>query len=535
VSAILPPPGRARFVPAEGRIDGSQLRALLALLLAQMVRRGTDASSGVKGNPLLLTVYSMTFFGLLTAQGAFRGGDLDTYLARVFASALVLVALMVTAESDDVRMRRAEILLTKPVSGATHLASVAIVLMLTAAVIAGSFALLPMLAAVWRLGLSPLLVPVLMATLFAGAFGLVLGWVLVLRAGVHRLGADRIRMGTQIGIVTVMGLLAWSSLAGAVGPTGGPPLLSRTVLEVLPSTWLARFWSDDWTRDANLRRAGVVALLGLSVTLFVRFGQRTSADAIFETTTRPRATRPPLTARAIAALGRVPGLHLLLPRPVATLSACILTLGRREEASRLRGFVSALLGIGVAAWGCLGSGGLMPVAILTSVLITAALEGLTVARQSASTPAAWALAKSPIAPRHLVRGILWAVFARFVLLPLVLLAALLSRQHGVVLAGLLALGGLLTARIVVLAGLAIRPSFPLDEPPAVTGVLGTFVSWIVGTMGAAGYAIVSTLVTLVGEMAGTAVALVGTLGLAVVPGVQQWGAARRLGLLEYAG
>jgi hypothetical protein len=319
-----------------------------------------------------------------------------------------------------------------------------------------------------------------------------------------------------------------------MGPTGGPPGHNRAGLDALPSTGLAHFGTEDLTRDANLRRAGVVLLLGLAAALFVRFGQRASADAIFETTTRSRTTRAPLTARAILALGRVPGLRVLLPRPVAALSACILTLGRREEASRLRGFVSALLGIGVAAWGYLGGGGLMPVAILTSVLITAALEGLTVARQSASTPAAWLLAKSPIAPRHLVRGILWAVLARFVLLPLALLAALLSRQHGVVLAGLLAIAGLLTARIVVLAGLAIRPSFPLDEPPAVTGVLGTFVAWIVGTMGAAGYAIVSTLVTLVGELAGTLVALVGMLGLAVVAGVLQWLAARRVGALEYA-
>ena len=532
MSAILPPAGGARFVPQEGRIDRRQLRALLRLLTAQMTRRGTDASSGLKGHPLLQVLYSMTFLGLLAAGGAFRPTTLDAFLARTFASALVIVALMITAESDDVRMRRAEILLTKPVTGATHLAAVAAMLLLTAALIVSSFALLPLLAAVWRLGLSPLLVPLLLLTLVAGAFGLVLVWVLVLRTGVRLLGADRIRMATQVAIVLLIGLVTWSSLSGLAGATSGPPTLPATLMQALPSTWLARFWTDGWSADANLRRAGVVGLLGLCVAVFLRLGQRASADSIFETTTRVRSTRALRLARALLALGRVPGLRLLLPPPVAALAGCILTLGRREEASRLRGFVTTLLAIGVGAWGLLGDGGLMPMAILSSVVISVALEGLAVTRQSASAPAAWAIAKSPLPSRHLVRGILWAVLARFVMIPLSLFTVLLFRQHGWLLASTLALAGLFATRLVVLGALAIRPSFPLDEAPIVTGVLGQLVAWAVGTAGAVAYAVVTALVTMLGTV-GTVIAAIGMLGLAVASVAAQWVAARRLGQLEH--
>ena len=534
MSAILPVRGPERFVPVEGRVDRRQLGALLRLLTAQMVRRGTDASSGMKGHPLLQTLYSMGFLGLLAAGAAFRPTTLDAFLARTFASALVIVALMITAESDDVRMRRAEILLTKPISGATHLASVAAILFLTAGLISGSFALLPLLAAVLRLGLPPLLVPVLLLTLVAGAFALVLVWVLLLRLGVSRLGADRVRMATQVSIVLLIGLLTWSSLAGVAGSSLSPPTLSNEILDALPSTWLARFWTDGWSADANLRRAALVAVFGLCLAAFVRYGQRASADSIFETTTRARPLRAPLAARALGWLSRQPGLCVLVPPPVAALAGAILTLGRREEASRVRGFVTTVLALGIGVWGILGDGGIIPVAILSSVVLSVALEGLAATRQSASAPAAWAIAKSPLTAGHLVRAVLLAVLSRFVLVPLALFAVLLFRRHDALLATFLALASLFTTRIVVLGALAFRPSFPLDEAPVVTGVLGQVIAWAVGTAGAIAYAVAATLVSMLGTV-GMVITALGTLGLAAAAWVARWGAARRVARLEHLG
>jgi hypothetical protein len=534
VTGPLLPPGRpAPFVPPEGRVDRRQLGALLRLLTAQMIRRGTDGSSGMSGNPLVQTLFSMSFLGLLAAGGAFRPVDLDTFLARIFASALVIVALMITAEADDVRIRRAEILLAKPISGATHLASVAALLFLTAAIIAASYALLPLLAATWRLGLSPLLVVPLLLMLVLGAFGLVLVWVLVLRAGVQRFGADRIRMATQVSIVALIGLVTWSTLA-AVTQASGPPALSSAVLDALPSTWLARFWTDDWSAAANLRRAAVMGLIAVGALVFVRFGQRASADSVFETSSRGRLTRAPLLARLLTRIGLVPGLRILLPAPAAALSGCIVTLGGREEASRLRGFVTLLLALGFATWGFWSDAGLMPVAILASVVVSVTLEGLAVARQSASAPAAWALAKSPMRSRHLVRAVQWAVLARFVLIPLGLFAALLFRRHTFGLAVVLTLAALLTARLIVAAALAFRPSFPLDEPPVVTGPLGQVVAWGAGTAGAVAYVVAATIAEMLG-MLGTALVVVGTIGIGVLSIVAQAVAAQRCGRLEHAG
>ena len=167
-------PRATRFVPPDGRIHRGQLASLLRLQFAQMLRRGTDASSGASGHPLRQILFSMTFLGLLAVGGAFRDVPLDLFLARVFGSALVIVALMVSAESDHARIRRMEILLPKPIAGATHVASVAVQLLLTSALVVVPYALPPLVAACFRLGLSPALVPLLLLTLLGGAFALVL-------------------------------------------------------------------------------------------------------------------------------------------------------------------------------------------------------------------------------------------------------------------------------------------------------------------------------------------------------------------------
>ena len=528
------PGGRAiPFVPHEGRIDFRQLRALVRLLSAQMMRRGTDGSSGMRGHPLLQTLFSMGFLGLLAAGAALRTVDLDTYLARTFASALVIVALMITAEADDVRMRRAEILLPKPISSATHLAAMAVLLFCTAAIIVLAYALLPLLAATWRLGLHPLQVPALLIVLAAGAFALVLLWVLVLRAGVQRFGADRIRMATQLGIVVLIGLVSWSTLA-AVTEASGPPPLPAAVLEALPSTWLARFCTDDWGLASNLKRAGVLALLGSCVLLFARFARSASADSIFETTTRARLARAPLLARMLTAAARLPVLRVLLPMPAAALTACILTVGRREEVSRMRGVVTTILAVGFAAWGFWSDAGVLPMAVLSSILVSITLEGLAVARHSASAPAAWAIAKAPLAGRHVVRAMQWVVMTRFVLVPLALFAGLAFRSHGSGLAVVLAVGALLTTRLIVAASLAIRPSYPLDDAPVVAGMLGQVVSYGCGMAGAIAYVMAATLSQLLGGW-GIALVAVGAVGIGLASVVAQLVASQRFTRLEHVG
>lgn len=485
-----------RFVPQDGRIHRGQLAALLRLQLGQMLRRGTDASSGTSGDPLRQILFSMTFLGLLSAGGAFSGAALDLFLARVFGSALVIVALMVSAESDDARIRRMEVLLPKPISGATHLASAAAQLLLMSALIVVPYALPSLAAAAWRLGLSPLLVVPMLATLLAGAFCVVLVWVLVVRAGVERFGADRIRMATQSCVVAVMAVLAWSGLSAATGSRIAPPALPERLLRALPSTWLAAFWTDPWDAPANLRRALVLALMALSVAAFLLFARRASVDVLFDTTSRVRRTRVPLVARLLSAVGDTPGLRLVLPAPAAALAGCILTLGRREEAARLRGFVTTLLAIGMAAWGLLGDDGPLPAAVLGSFVVSIALEGLTVTRQSADGTAAWLFAKAPLRPAHVVRAVQWAVTVRFVAVPLALFTVLAFHRHPWYLAALFAAGGLAGARLVVSAAMAARPGYPLGEAPMVTGIVGQLAGWVLGLGGAVAYAVAATVADL---------------------------------------
>jgi hypothetical protein len=530
---VLPEPLPGRFVPVDGRVDRGQLAALVRLQLGQLVRRGTDRSSGASGHPLRQILFSMTFLGLLAAGGAFREVPQDVFLARLFGSALVIVALMVTAESDDARIQRMEILLPKPIAGATHVASIAVQLMVTSALVVVPYALPSLGAACWRLGLSPAFLPLLLATLLAGAFALVLVWVLVIRAGVQRLGADRVRMATQVGIVGFMILLAWSGLTATSGSSFGPPALPARLLLALPSTWLARFWLDGWDAAANLRRAGVLGGIALCVGTFLFFVRRASVDALFETTSRVRRTRTPLLARVLVWLGGLPGLRLLLPAPAAALAGCILTLGRREEASRLRGFVTTLLAAAMAVWGVLGDGGLVPIAVLASFLVSIGLEGLAVTRQSAHAGAGWIVAKAPIRAGHVVRGIQWAVMTRFVLLPLAFFGVLVFRRHSWHLAALFVLAGLSVARLVVATAFAFRPSYPLGEPPAVAGAIAQVGGWALGTAGAVAYVVAALLADALGVLGTVLVGLAaaGAFGLSIAA---QAIAAHRLGRLEQA-
>jgi hypothetical protein len=126
------------------------------------------------------------------------------------------------------------------------------------------------------------------------------------------------------------------------------------------------------------------------------------------------------------------------------------------------------------------------------------------------------------------------VLTRFVLIPLALFAALLFRDHTWGLALTLTLGGLLTARLIIAAALAIHPSFPLDRAPVVTGALGQVVAYGCGMAGAIAYVLAATLSQMLGAW-GTAVTAVGVLGVGVASIVAQVVAARRLARLEHLG
>lgn len=524
-------PAAPRFVPAEDRVDRRQLAALVRLQLGQMLRRGTDASSKMSGSPLRQILFTMSVLGVLAAGGAFRAVEADVFVARLFGSALVIVALAITAEADDARIERLEILLPKPVSGPTHLAAVALQLLVTSALVVVPYALPSLLAAVVRLGLAPWRVPLLLATLLCGAFTVVLVWVLLLRAGTRRLGADRVRMITQTATVAVIVLLAWTGVSASLGSAPDAPVLPERALDALPSTWLARFWLDDWGAAANLRRAGAVALMSAAVVGFLLFSRRAPVDSFLESTSRVRRTRLPLLARLLLAVPRMPLGRLLLPPPVAALAGGLVTVGSREEASRLRGFPNVLIAAAMVAWGFWSeAAGLLPIVVLASLTISMGLDGLAVARQSAQPDAAWMVAKSPLGPGQLVRAVLWAVTLRFVLPPLAFFSVLAFRRHAWYVAGLFVLGGLALARFAVASTLALHPSVPLSDPPRVGGIAGQLAAWAVGMAGATAYAVAASLLDFEGMIAVVGLSLVvgGTAALLVMSVVAQIVATDRL-------
>jgi hypothetical protein len=273
--------------------------------------------------------------------------------------------------------------------------------------------------------------------------------------------------------------------------------------------------------------------MACSVAGFLLFVRRASVDALFETTSRVRRTREPLLARLLVAIGGVPVLRLLLPRPAGALAGAVLTLGRREEASRLRGFATTLLAAAMFVWGLWADDGMMPVAVLASFTVSIALEGLAVVRQSADAGAGWVVAKAPLSARHVVRAVQWAVLTRFTLLPQALFGVLAFRRHPWHVALLLVAGSLAAARLVVASALAVRPSIPLGEPPRVSGFVSQMTGWALGIAGAVAYVMAAMLTDLLGAI-GAAVVALGVIATFVASFTVQLGAAHRLARLEHA-
>ena len=532
---LLPEPLAERFVPVEGRVDRRQLGALLRLQLVQTLRRGTDASSGMSGHPLRQILFSMTFLGLLSTGGAFRDVPLDLFLARVFGSALVIVALMVTAESDDARIRRMEILLPKPVAGATHVASVATQLLLMSTLVVVPYALPSLAAASWWLGLSPALVPLLLATLVAGAFTLVLVWVLVVRAGVQRLGADRIRMATQAAVVGVMILFGLvgpvgrfrrrrlrSAGAARAGPARAPVDLARDVL------------------DRRMARCGQPAAGGRRGPHGLR-GR--GVPALRAAGVRGRAVRDDLARAPYARAARRPAARRDGPgaRPPAVAAAA------RGRARRRASSTLGRAGGGVAPAGvratllAVGHGGLGPLCRRPADADRGArvVHGLDRARGPLGGAAERGRScrlgggAGAAAARHVVRAVQWAVLGRFVLLPQALFGVLAFRQHPWYLAVLLVAGSFAAARLVVASALAIRPSIPLGEPPVVAGFVAQVTGWALGIAGAVAYVMAATLASLLGVI-GLALVAMGVLAAFAASVAVQMVAAHRVGRLELA-
>lgn len=518
-----------------GAIDRRQLVALLGLTLRQLLRPGVDRSSGSKGHPLRQIVFSMGLLGLLFTGNVGRLPDLASYLALLFAVAFVFVALAISPETHEVRQRNIEILSSKPIAPATLVAGRAVILLVIAGLISGCFGLAPLLAAWWRLACPLPLVAAEYAMLILGAFTAAMAWLYALLAALRFVSPERLRFVTQS--LLVLAILAVTAMStGLYSPAGlVRPALAATLIELLPSTWFARFWMADLGFEANAQRAGVLLLGAATIAAarggFERFYPRLTEAAVAEP---GRPVVRPLTVRLLEAVSRLPLLGgWLLPRASTAVASAILTLTVREEVSRLRVLVPQVVAALFFILGLRTEQATLPLSMLAYFGLASVIDGLDVVRQSPSAPASWIFFKTPIEARQVRRGIRVAIMLRFLALPLLLLTVLLLKSHPPLLAALLATAYLFVGRFVIAGGIVARPAFPLSQDQrAAQSFLGLVLGFVLSVAGSVAYLVAVFLVTTLGWV-GLAIAAVAVAGLAAATLACELWASERLARAEY--
>ena len=523
--------------PDPRRVDRGQLRTLVRLTLKQSLGRGTDASTGSKGNPLAQILFSMTTLGIMLSARAWRVADLPSYLVLLFAAVFLIVVLAINPDSQDVQERRLEILASKPIAPRTLLSARTMMLLVLAGLLAGCLGLVPLAVAVVHFSFSWPRAVATYVTLIAGCFAAAVLWLSVLMVGLRWVSLDRARKILQLLLVAaILGITAFSlgwipmgaGAEGAFSLADRPARRGSSLVLVRRSSGGGRVAGSVWARQAPCCSSRG----GLDV------DPRRPAPALRELRragARPHRRVPrSVLVRALERAMHVPVLgRLLLPAPVQAVASAVLLATRREDVSRAKILASQLLALGAFVVAFTGAEHLVTVTLLTYLGFSSVTDGLKVTRQSGLPAAGWIFCGAPIEPGHLVRGLSAALMLRFLALPAVLLAVIFFRQHPPGLAAVLALGYVLVARVVVMAGLALWPAFPLSQEQQRAQ---SMLSYVFGFALSIAFGIAQTILVLLHQGFATVALVLGAAGLVALAAAAwglRWAAASRVSRLEY--
>jgi hypothetical protein len=525
--------------PAPSRIDRQQLAALLAQSLRETLRPGVDAHTGLRGSPLKQLAFSMTLMGIVFATNLPRLADLRSFLVLLFAMTMGTVLLGVAPESHEARLKRLEILYSKPISTRTFLAVRVLVLVVLAGLIASFLALPPLLAAGLRFGRWGLLAGQY-GLLVVGSFALVVLWLAVFQRLAARVSLGRLRRITQtvlaVMLLAVVGLTFSTLPARVLGQPLPPPISLETSswVRLLPSTWFVDVLMGGGGPAALGERFAALALLALALTLLwvLDVDLVASAERLMAPPTQ-RITRPP-AVRIYELLGRLPLVgERLAGGPVGALTVLLLTVTQRDEVTRMKSLGPRLLQVVmfVLAWRARQPA--LFLAMLAYVGLVGLIEGLRTLRQSSEAAATWLLHVAPLDGGQLMRAVRRGALLRLFLFPSLLLAAVALRVHPAHEAAVLWLGYFALASLLIAASVLVTPRIPLSgEPSASPGVAGFAAATTLGLAGLVAYGLFIAVVTMLGWI-GAVVGAMAAASLLVVAHVVGHFAGRRLGALEH--
>jgi hypothetical protein len=529
------------LAPVESTVDWQQLRAIVQLGLWQGFRSTLKPGTGKKAHLLRQLVISMGFVGLFFSIGARRCDDLPTYLTLLFSVAFGIVALSVLPDTLDGRRRNVELLSSKPIASNTMLAARAVNVSIIAALIAGSFAVAPLISTVWVFNSSWILVCSLFLLLNLGSFAFAVLSLTTLVFAARWFNLDRLRAFAQFLLVAInlgmMGLSLLSMSEAAIGSESkGFSFSSIPSIKLLPSVWFADFLVSDFGVSANLERAGALLLLVFALLIATRLdmGKRYPdlVDRLLESDERP--TSRPLTVRVLETASHLPvvGKWLAPAQPLA-VATLILTLTQRELISRLKILVPRVILVAFFVVALSAGDRYFSPLIVAFYGFIGLLTGCDLIKQSSQPAASWPLLAAPIDSLQIIRGMRLVVTVKYFALPAALVTFALFLISPPILAGLLVLCYIVETRCLVSLLILISPALPLSAEHVTT-------AQFVGL----GVSIAVTLVTTIGYLTivwtygvfGYIGLVVGAIALIMLTFTSYWldrGAAARLQRLEY--
>jgi hypothetical protein len=526
-----------------GHVDWAQLRVLLTLTLGQAYRRGVSSLTGAMHHPLRQLVLSFGFLGVFSCINLGKVPDAATFYSLVFAGAFALVLAGISPDAADARQRHADVLGSRPISGATAhgLRFVSFVFM---GVLLSVPLALPGLVGAWLYFHVPLhlaLLQLVMLLVQAAVAGML--WMQFFALAVRWISIEALRRASQVMTVGLLLVISFGS-SGLVSPLlsktrilGMPAQAAgRALLDALPSTSFATFFLADTGSMANAHRLGVLALVVLTLVLpwignLERRNQRL-VDAIQISVERVSAR--PVHVHASLRVKLLRATSWLLAAPSAAVAETVLVHAERDDFTRVRSIAQGamaivffLIGIGVHRPGL----ALFP---LTYVSFAALVESLDGVRRSPQWAAGWIFFTCPLKPRHMVTGMQVAIALRSLMLPAALTIGLLFWWAPTSAAMVATVAYLVGLRLASAACMALRPGMPLATGERVfPEVAGLGLAVALGVASSASLTMMYLAVVRFGTL-GLLMSMGGVVILVIATVATERAAASRLCSLEHA-
>ena len=449
-------------------LDLSQSRELFWISLRQAARP-VASSHGKQRRPLLTLTFSMLTFGIMFSFTRRLAADPQTLLTAIVTTTVAIVAMGTLPDGVNAQEKYLEILYCRPVSDRTVFVSQIIYRLFYVFLMGASFSAVPLLSCANRFRVSAVVIAATFLLLILFSFATVnfcFGAVVYLTKW---FSVERFRNAARYLLVTMLLISSLPPIlvSASLGTTRGSVYSINAVpaLKLLPTYWVAAFFTDGFDRAALLRRAGVIAILLFAAALsWVSITRRQYSETIEKmTSTGATPVSAPISVKMLGYIHALPVVGgSLIPRQSLGIASIILPCSSREDSPRLRVF---------SQWAiifCIFLAALFKPSDFWLFLImlygfNTIKDGTQIIRQTSNPGGSWVFHSCPVEPAQFIKGIRLSVLFGFFSFPGFLTCILFFSVYGAAIGAFLSVSYLIQAALCVSLFLVISPDTPMSR------------------------------------------------------------------------